>query len=73
MGWGWQVSLLERVVRNDLPRVVLEQRPERGQRASSEDPGKVFRDEDRVCKGPGVDSEAGRPVKKNEREGVEER
>ena len=59
LGWGWQTSLLEMVARNGLPRVILEQRPERGQRASSEDPGKVFRDGDRVCKGPGVDSAGG--------------
>lgn len=72
LGWGWQISLLERVARNSLPRVILEQRPEREQRGSSEDPGKVFQAGDSVCQGPGVDSE-GAPVKKNEREGVEER
>lgn len=72
LGWGWQISLLERVARNGLPRVILEQRPEREQRGSSEDPGQVFQAGDSVCKGPGVDSE-GAPVKKNEREGVEER
>ena len=36
LGWGWQISLLERVARNGLPRVILEQRPEREQRGSSE-------------------------------------
>lgn len=39
LGWGWQVRLLDRVDRNDLCRVFLEQRPKGGQRVSHEDPG----------------------------------
>lgn len=40
--WGWQAKLLGRVARNGLTRVLLEQRPEGGQRASHEDPREEY-------------------------------